>query len=124
MNHLRSALLGLVSVLVLAGCATAPSASEKAAVAFDYSKLDKPPQTRFMARPEYPPELRLAGVEGYAIVDFIVGTDGAVKGAFVAKASDERFGPAALEAVQKWKFTPGELKGAVVECHMQVPIRF
>jgi periplasmic protein TonB len=91
---------------------------------YDFSKVTEPPRPRFQARPQYPSDLRKAKIEGEGVTVFVVAADGSVKDAMVLRATDERFGAAAVEAVKKWKFTPAKLNGTVVECRMLVPIVF
>jgi RNA polymerase sigma factor (sigma-70 family) len=120
---------------------------------YDISKLDQQPVPKFQARPQYPIELRRAGVMGSVVVDFVVDANGDVQNATVAKpqvvpgesvilspftvgATGERgavvpsdaaqrlFEVAAIEAVSQWKFGAGRKAGRTVNTHMLVPIAF
>jgi protein TonB len=91
---------------------------------FDISKLDQQPVARFQARPQYPFEMRRAGISGEVLVDFIVDTNGDVRNAFSAHSSQREFENSAVQAVSKWKFKPGRKNGHAVYTHMQVPIVF
>lgn len=91
---------------------------------FDLSKLDQQPVARFQARPQYPFEMRRAGIAGEVVVDFIVDTNGDVQNAFSMRSSQREFENAAIQAVSKWKFKPGRKGGRNVNTHMQVPIVF
>ena len=91
---------------------------------FDISKLDQQPVPRFQARPQYPFEMRRAGISGEVLVDFIVDTNGEVRNAFAAHSSQREFEASAVQAVSKWKFRPGRKNGHAVFTHMQVPIVF
>jgi protein TonB len=91
---------------------------------FDISKLDQVPSARFQARPQYPFEMRRAGISGEVLVDFIVDTNGDVRNAFAVHSSQREFESAAVQAVSKWKFRPGRKGGHAVFTHMQVPIVF
>jgi TonB family protein len=86
--------------------------------------LDVIPIAVLTVRPNYPFELRRAGVTGDAWVEFIVGPDGTVRDAWAASATDPRFGSEAVKAVMAWKFKPGRKGGHPVSCRMQVPIQF
>ena len=88
------------------------------------SQLDQIPVPRFQARPAYPSALNKAGVTGEATVGFIVDREGAVREAHVVKATHPEFGVAAVEAVNQWKFKPGQKSGVAVNTRMQVPIVF
>ena len=91
---------------------------------FDISKLDQQPIAKFQARPQYPFEMRRAGISGDVLVDFIVDTNGDVRNAFAAHSSQREFEASAVQAVSKWKFKPGRKNGHNVYTHMQVPIVF
>lgn len=91
---------------------------------FDLSKLDQQPVARFQARPQYPFEMRRAGIAGEVVVDFIVDNNGDVQNAFSMRSSQREFENAAIQAVSKWKFKPGRKGGRNVNTHMQVPIVF
>ena len=91
---------------------------------FDISKLDQQPVPRFQARPQYPFEMRRAGIAGEVVVDFLVDTNGDVQNAYAVKSSQREFEAAAVQAVSKWKFKPGKKGGRNVITHMQVPIVF
>ena len=91
---------------------------------FDISKLDKVPSAKFQQSPQYPFEMRRAGVTGEVVVDFIVDTEGNVKNAYAARSTQREFEAAAVQAVNKWKFNIGKVGGRPVNFHMQVPISF
>jgi periplasmic protein TonB len=91
---------------------------------FDISMLDQTPAAKFQARPQYPFEMRRAGIAGEVVVDFIVDTNGDVQNAFALRSSQREFEAAAVQAVSKWKFKPGRKGGRDVPTHMQVPIVF
>lgn len=58
--------------------AKARVAAATGARVFDPSMLDQQPVPRAQARPQYPAELRTAGVQGEVVVDFVIDTNGAV----------------------------------------------
>lgn len=91
---------------------------------FDISALDQRPVARVQVQPQYPFEMRRAGVTGEVTVDFIVDTNGDVQNAYALKSSQREFESAAVQAVSKWKFKPGRKGGRNVNTHMQVPIVF
>jgi RNA polymerase sigma factor (sigma-70 family) len=92
--------------------------------AFEISSLDQVPVGRFMARPQYPFEMRQAGIDGNVVVDFVVDAGGNVQNAYAIRSSRQEFDAAAVEAVSRWKFQPGVKGGRNVLTHMQVPIVF
>lgn len=91
---------------------------------FDISMLDQIPVAKFQARPQYPFEMRRAGIAGEVVVDFIVDTNGDVQNAYALRSSQREFEAAAVQAVSKWKFKAGRKGGRDVPTHMQVPIVF
>jgi periplasmic protein TonB len=91
---------------------------------FDISMLDQTPVAKFQARPQYPFEMRRAGIAGEVVVDFIVDTNGTVQNAYALRSSQREFEAAAVQAVSKWTFKPGRKGGRDVPTHMQVPIVF
>ncbi len=96
----------------------------RGAVVFDPNMLDNKPVPKYQAKPNYPFEMRRAGIPGEVVVDFIVDAEGRVQNAFASKMSQREFEAAAVEAVKKWTFKPGRKDGKNVNTHMQVPIVF
>jgi protein TonB len=91
---------------------------------FDISKLDQIPQVTYQPAPNYPFEMKRAGISGSVLVEFIVDTNGDVRNAFAVKSTNPEFEPAAVQAVSKWKFRAGRKGGRAVNSRMQVPIAF
>lgn len=91
---------------------------------FDISMLDQQPTPKFQARPQYPFEMRRAGIAGDVVVEFIVDTNGDVQDAHAIRSSQREFEAAAVSAVSKWKFKAGRKGGRDVPTRMQVPIVF
>ena len=91
---------------------------------FDPSKLDQQPQARAKVPPQYPFEMRRAGITGEVLVEFIVDSNGDVRNAFAVRSSQREFEAAAVQAVSKWKFRPGKKGGRAVNTRMQQPISF
>lgn len=88
------------------------------------NQVDRQPVARFRAGPQYPFEMRRAGISGEVIVEFIVDSQGNAANARAVKSSQKEFETAAVEAVGKWKFNPGAKAGRTVNTVMQVPIVF
>jgi len=91
---------------------------------FDISKLDQIPVPVVQGKPQYPFEMRRAGISGSVIVDFIVDTSGNVRNAYAQSSTQREFESAAVQAVSKWRFRPGKKSGKPVNTHMLVPIVF
>jgi protein TonB len=91
---------------------------------FNLGDLDQIPQPTFQPPPQYPYEMKRAGINGTVTVGFIVDTTGAVRDAYVVSSSHSEFEAAALAAITKWRFRPGRRKGAPVNTRMQQPLSF
>jgi RNA polymerase sigma factor (sigma-70 family) len=100
------------------------AAAQSDASVYDLSALDQTPAPRFQARPQYPADMRAAGITGQVIVDFIVDANGDVQKAYAIRSSQREFEAAAIQAVSKWKFKPGQKGGQPANAHMQLPIVF
>ena len=83
-----------------------------------------PPSPVYMVKPELPASLKAAGVHGTVVVDWIVDEAGDVREAKVIESADPRLSTLAMEAVMKWKFTPGMKNGKPFATHLRVPISF
>ncbi len=68
--------------------------------------------------------MKITGLEGNVLVDFLVDTQGNVRQAYAIRSNNPAFEPGALAAVRRWHFQPGLKDGNPVVCHMQVPIVF
>jgi TonB family protein len=103
-----------------AGDALVSSTNDR--TAFDVSNLDVQPKIIKQGRPAPAPDLYAAGASGEVLVDFTIGTDGAVHNATVVSSSNRAFEASAIDAVSQWVFSPGQLGGHAVAVHMRVPI--
>jgi periplasmic protein TonB len=86
--------------------------------------FEKPPEPVFKAFPEYPDVAKRTGLEGTVIVQVLLNKEGKVKRALVAKTNNEIFSEAAVEAAQKWVFTPALMQGKPVIVWISIPFRF
>ncbi len=99
-------------------------AAQAAAALYSLNELDQAPVARFQARPQYPAELRAAGIEGSVVVEFVVGTEGDVEHARAVRSTHPALESAAAEAVTRWKFKAGRKDGRDVRTRLQIPIVF
>ncbi len=104
--------------------ASAPQSTASASPenTYDISKLSEFPKVLQQVRPVYPPDAHNKGVQGEALVDFIIDPRGNTTHAYAVRATTPEFGKSAVESVAQWKFTPGKVAGKAVFTHMQVPI--
>jgi RNA polymerase sigma factor (sigma-70 family) len=77
-------------------------------------QVERKPKASFQAQPEYPDAMRQSGIEGQVIVEFAVNEDGGVEDVRVISSSRKEFEAASIDAVKKWRFTPGEKDGRKV----------
>lgn len=75
-------------------------------------------------RVDYPELARRAGIEGTAIVQFVVDERGAVTRAVVLRDPGGGLGDAALRAVRASAFEPGRQRGSAVKVRLSLPVRF
>lgn len=88
--------------------------SRPGAEIIDQTLLDRKPTPRAQIPPQYPFELRSAGIEGEVLVEFIVDTNGQVRNPTVVRSTQREFEAAALQAIAKWTFRPGRKGGRIV----------
>jgi periplasmic protein TonB len=126
-------LLCLALPLFLASCAntqTPALPSQNSPVGaessiYNLKDLDTPPKAKSpRATPLYPFSLKKAGIQGEAIIRFVVDVSGSVRDVEVVSANHPAFGRAAADAVAKWRFQPGIKNGQPVNTRMQIPIGF
>ena len=91
---------------------------------FAAAKVDLQPKPTFMAQPEYPSVFRNAAVEGEAVVELVVDAGGRVHEAKAVSFTHQEFEAAAVEAVRKWEFKPGQKSGRAVNTRVRIPIVF
>lgn len=115
-----SALLACSSVAVAAFETTRVDPS----VAVQIQGVDEAPEVVSRAAPRYPRQLRVLGVQGFALVDVVIDADGRVRQAAVTEASHTEFGARAAEAAQQWTFAPAKTGGRNVATRVQVPFHF
>lgn len=73
--------------------------------------------------PEYPPVARKAGLEGTVYLKVLVSRQGEVTQAEVVRGK-EIFHQSALDAVQRFEFTPARQSDQPVDVWMMIPMRF
>jgi len=99
---------------------------------YDQEDVTTPPQLTSkrkaseILRRVYPEKLQQVGIEGSAQIAVIVGTDGKVESGSseIVSATVAAFGTAGKDAVEKFEFKPGLLKGTPVRVRVLVPLAF
>jgi protein TonB len=94
---------------------------------WDANQVDRAPAVAGRAvEPRYPSQLRAAGVEGRAVLQFVVDTLGRAEMSDVAvmETTHPQFAEAAREALPRFHFVPGEASGRKVRTRVQIPFNF
>jgi TonB family protein len=73
--------------------------------------------------PKYPSDAKKQNVEGTVLLRIRVGKDGAV-GKIDVVNGDPQLAPAAIEAVQQWRYQPGTIGGSPFEAEVTVSVVF
>jgi protein TonB len=84
---------------------------------------DQAPRLLEQARPVYPQDAFVKKVEGTVVVRILIGPDGRVQSARIAK-SIPLLDDAALAAVRQWRFVPARHRGQPVAVYADAPVRF
>ena len=85
---------------------------------------DAPPRPTRVVRPVYPISLRLAGVSGEVLLEFVVDSTGRTKAVHAMQSPHPLLTERAIEALGHWRFTPGRRQGRLVNTRLRLPIRF
>jgi len=90
-----------------------------------YARVEVKPKPISIPKPEYPELARKAGIEGKAIVEAIVDTDGSVIDARIFKSSgNPMLDEAAIAAARRSKFTPAKQRDMFVRVRVNIPFDF
>jgi periplasmic protein TonB len=93
-------------------------------IVYPASGLDAAPRARLQAPPAYPYALKVAGVSGEVVVEFVVDESGRVLNPRVVRSTHVEFEAPSLAAVASWRFEPGTRKTFPVKFMMRVPLTF
>lgn len=91
---------------------------------FDVADLEKRPEPTSQVAPTYPEALRKAKVEGVVTLIFVLDETGRVEDPRVENSTRPEFEKPALDAIRKWRFSPGQKDGQAVRTYIRVPLRF
>jgi len=84
------------------------------------------PQVVKQVRPQYTSEAMHQMIEGEALLDVVVKSDGKVGDVSVKESLDAVYGldQEAIKAVKQWEFKPGTKDGKAVNVRVEVKMRF
>ncbi len=117
-------------VIVLSGCQSASSSSDKTASEstapyYDIKDTDtKPVPLHPRATPQYPHELKMRNISGEAVISFVVTANGRTKQVKAVKATHPGFADSAVACIEQWRFKPATKDGKPVNCRMMIPMVF
>jgi protein TonB len=124
---LRSLIEGVGDVALgfdIAGPET-PGIAGDGPLVFELGELDAAPRPLVRTEPLYPPDARMKGIEGSVELEFVVTADGTVAEPRVVRAQPQGvFEDAAMAAARRWRFVPGQKRGAPVATRVRQSIRF
>lgn len=126
-NKYSKKLTFLASSLLLSVCFIFFTCAQKLAE-YNVDQLDKAPRVMERILPVYPFSAKMQGIRAKVTVRCLVGTDGLATEieAFEADPEDalDLFGPPSVDAVKKWRFSPGEIGGDPVPTRVHIPMIF
>lgn len=78
----------------------------------------------YKPHPAYTQAARAAKLQGTSILQILVGADGDVKSATIARPFDQGLDQSAVDTVKTWKFQPALRAGKPVACRVMVEVSF
>lgn len=84
----------------------------------------KPPKALHTPDPEYTPDAKKGGIQGTVVLGVVVGSDGKVEEAAVARTLEPGLDEQALKAVRKWRFEPARCDSTPVITEINVEVNF
>ncbi len=129
-----SASLGISGLLlvIVAGCtginyqdrARTPLKPMVSVVHSRSKDFDIPPKVLEGTRPEYPALEADRREKGFVSIICTIGADGSLREFAIEQMTSPVFAVAALDAIQKWRFSPALKDGHPVEGKVRVPMHF
>ena len=114
----------LFRALVLALAAWSQVAAQTAAAPDPARQRVEAPVAVHLVQPRHPDELRQKLVNGEAVLECVVGTDGRPADIKTVSESHPGFAAAAEEALRQWEFKPGSIDGVVAPVRVRLPFEF
>lgn len=90
----------------------------------EIGRFNTPPKAVKRSAPIYPYRLRMAGLSGEVLVNFVVDTNGDVQNPVIVRSNNPWFERPALDAILQWKFLPGIEAGRAVNTRVQQQLSF
>lgn len=93
-------------------------------IIFDIGDVEEKPVPTRRIEPVYPPTMKRQKINGSVRVEFVVDKNGNVVAPRVVQSSHMEFEKPALDAIRRWKFTPGKKDGEAVRVRVAAPLIF
>jgi TonB family protein len=74
-------------------------------------------------KPNYPEKARRAGIQGTVVMCALIGKDGKIKDLKLVSGPPELV-PAAMKAVEKWRYTPFQVNNEPMEVQTDISVNF
>ncbi|HEY4301638.1 MAG TPA: energy transducer TonB [Candidatus Didemnitutus sp.] len=91
---------------------------------FNVGDLDQRPVATYTPSPEFPYEMKRAGIKGTVDMEYIVDSNGNVVQAQPIKSTQREFEEPTMRALLRWKFRPGKKNGRAVNTRVQQEFSF
>lgn len=129
---MKTIIIVLTAFALISGSFTLLAATDSAIEVINDEKvyqielLDVRPRPTRQVAPKYPKELKIQGINGQVNVRFIVSEEGNVSDIEIVdpKPSHVEFIATSVEALLKWKFSPGLIDGKPVKVFVRAPLVF
>ena len=105
--------------------AVAPPAGDMGNKIYGAFQLETPPRLLHASPPAYPRQAKRNNLQGVVRVKVVLDKSGGIVSTdLVPGPHTGVFGAATLEAVRKWRFTPGKIGNRPVMCEVEIPVEF
>ena len=103
-------------IVILAAC--------QSARVYRVQQVTTPPKPVSMAEPQYSDEARKDKLQGTVVVAVVVDQQGLAQNIHVTRSLGEGLDEKAMEAIKRWRFEPGRLKGKPVRVAATIEVNF
>lgn len=93
-------------------------------IIFEIEDVEEKPRPIRQIAPTYPPTLKRQKINGSVIIVFVVDSMGNVIAPRVEESTHMEFEKPAIEAIRRWKFSPGKKDGKPVKVRVRAPLIF
>lgn len=84
----------------------------------------RPSKLIHQVAPNYPPDLKLARVEGTAVVEASIDADGNVREPYLSTSTGTQLDDAAIDAIRQWKYEPLRIDGVPYTVETTITVVF